>query len=115
MPNRKATPLSVRKGRPTTLKGRWKLLVNDMGGVDKLAEAVGVTTKTVWRWGTFRDLPGRPAAKLVTQIALARGLPDPMGALEPAELVAMAREMDCETALAAGEDMPPESGRKTPV
>lgn len=60
--------------RPTTLKGPYLALANAVGGVVALAELVGVSRMTLYRWSAGEHPPSGPALRLLRRIAAERGV-----------------------------------------
>jgi transposase-like protein len=62
--------------RNTVFTGAWRKLVEARGGVAKLAEELGVSPSTLWKW--YRGYPmSRANKRYVHEYASRRGLPDP--------------------------------------
>ena len=59
--------------RPTTLPGPWAQLAQAAGGVGELARLLGVSRRTVERWGTG-VLPGAIVQEHVVAFAKRRGV-----------------------------------------
>lgn len=69
---------STRKpmGRPSTLPEPWLSLATAYGGVQRLAEACGVSERQLRRWGTGVR-PGAMVRKAVNAMARRRGIAEP--------------------------------------
>jgi hypothetical protein len=63
----------------TTLPSPWRELAAALGGVAQLAEACGVTTRTVQRWARGELTPGPIVKRHVGALAKRRGLEEPWG------------------------------------
>jgi hypothetical protein len=61
----------------TTLPEPWRALAAALGGVAQLAEACGVTTRTLQRWARAELTPGPIVQKHVRTLAKRRGLAEP--------------------------------------
>ena len=59
--------------RPTTLPGPWAQLAQAAGGVGELARLLGVSRRTIERWGGG-VLPGTIVQEHVTAFAKRRGV-----------------------------------------
>jgi DNA-binding transcriptional regulator YdaS (Cro superfamily) len=66
--------------RRTSLEGRWLKLADKAGGVKRLAEALGVSPSTVYRWGTGRTTRGL-WIRAVRAYAKELRVPDPTASL----------------------------------
>jgi hypothetical protein len=60
-------------GRPTTLTGGWRELAAHVGGVGRLAALLGVSRRTIERWGGG-VLPSPIVRDHVTAFARRRGI-----------------------------------------
>lgn len=63
--------------RRTTLSGPWLALSRALGGVAGLAEALGVTTRTVGRWAAGTTIASELQRRDVVQRLRRRGLASP--------------------------------------
>lgn len=63
--------------RPTTLPEPWDALAHALGGVAELAEALGVTTRTVHRWADGEREPSSLQKRDVRDRLRRRGLKAP--------------------------------------
>lgn len=63
-------------GRPTTMPEAWARLADAAGGVAPLAEALGVTTMTLWRWSKGGKM-SRTARMVLETFCKRRRLPIP--------------------------------------
>lgn len=64
-------------GRPIEMEGPWGAMATAAGGVNKLAEMLGVTTMTVWRWSQGGKMQG-PARIVVESTAERLGVRSPL-------------------------------------
>ena len=64
-------------GKPIQLSGPMAELAHHFGSVTALAEALGVTLRTIQRWDNGDLNPRAPARKLMAVIAKARRLEPP--------------------------------------
>ncbi len=71
------TPTGRRVGKPIQMTGPVADIAKAVGGVDKLAELVGVDRRTVGRWADGSRSPSGPAKKILGQVAAKHGLPPP--------------------------------------
>jgi hypothetical protein len=62
--------------RKTSLEGAWLQLAESAGGVGKLAEALGVSQSSIYRWGMGQPLKTL-ARTAVQRYAKRRRLADP--------------------------------------
>lgn len=60
--------------RQTTIRGPLRRLVDALGGVIAAAEALGVTRRTLLRWGRGETRPGEEDRKRVVQVARQMGI-----------------------------------------
>ena len=60
--------------RPTTLTGPWLALATGAGGVGELARLLGVSRRTVERWGSGDRVPGAIVQAHVIAFAKRRGV-----------------------------------------
>ena len=65
------------KGRPLTLREPYGTLARSMGGLGKLAEALGVAPRTIRDWSNGRTSPQGPSLILLNQHLTKRKL-DPV-------------------------------------
>lgn len=63
--------------RATTLPPRWAALAAALGGVEALAKACGVSTTTIWRWGSGENVPGQLVRQHVAALAKRKNLASP--------------------------------------
>lgn len=63
--------------RPTAIDGPLAALVAHAGGVEALADALGVSRLTVYRWWSGDRTPSTIAARAVNDWAKRRRLPEP--------------------------------------
>jgi hypothetical protein len=68
----------TRKGRPIALKGFYGDLARALGGVDRMSEETGASTRTIRDWANGKTRPDGPARKILRQLLVEHGLdPDP--------------------------------------
>ena len=68
---------SARVGRKIEVDGPWGELARAAGGMKELAESLGVSTSTLWRWVTEK-VPARKSTRImVAAKAAALGVDDP--------------------------------------
>ena len=90
----KKTPEHVEKrGQPTKLTGPLGELVEALGGVQALADAIGVTTRTINRWGTAEVWPPpKPARLALAALAVQHKVDPPFPIEDGAPMPAWLRE-----------------------
>lgn len=64
--------------RVTSLRGDWAALAEAYGGVQGLADALGVSPQSVWSWGTGRREVVRTTAIAVQALARRKRLESPV-------------------------------------
>jgi hypothetical protein len=64
-------------GRPTTLPEPWCLLVERLGSVQAVADALHSTPWTISRWATGQRAPRGPALALIEQVFRKHRVPVP--------------------------------------
>ena len=64
---------------PLTIRGPWLALVQHAGSVSALAEAIGVTRRTLHRWIAGTSWPGPFTRAYVDNLAARHDLPTPFG------------------------------------
>jgi hypothetical protein len=68
----------VKMGRPTDLEGPWADMCDAAGGFIKLAELLGTTKMTLWRWTRGAvNIPG-PARVAIEAVAFKLGVKNPL-------------------------------------
>lgn len=63
--------------RPTTAPSPWRELLEQVGGVQALADAVRVKRNTVYRWWTHGVVPGPNTVVVVNALFRIYGLEPP--------------------------------------
>ena len=63
--------------RPTTFPARWAPLLASAGGVEALAESLGVPVRTLRSWAAGTREPAKFAKRAVSDWARRRKLEDP--------------------------------------
>lgn len=61
--------------RGTAFKGEWLKLAEAYGGVQALADAVGVSYSTLHRWAVRGDPVPAPSRRVLAMLAAEKGLP----------------------------------------
>lgn len=64
--------------RETTLGKPWRPLLRALGGNAQLAEELGISTMTLWRWGANNGAIPIPAQKLIRMVAERHGVSSPL-------------------------------------
>jgi hypothetical protein len=64
--------------RPTVLTGAWGALADKYGGVPALAEAIGVSPRTVLRWANGEMLPRGPERLAIAWVAKQKRVESPV-------------------------------------
>jgi len=77
---KRAVPMDetpTKMGRPMGLRGPLRELAEALGGVEKLANEIGMTDRTVRRWSAGMIVPPRPVRLLLAGLARHHGITPP--------------------------------------
>ena len=64
-------------GRTTNMRGAWKALADALGGVGKLADALGRNRSTIERWASGERVPPVEVQAAVGELAARHGVAMP--------------------------------------
>jgi hypothetical protein len=73
----KKPEVPAKMGRPIGLRGPLRALADILGGVDRLADEVGVRSRTIHRWGVGLLVPRRPTRLTLAALARLHGIEPP--------------------------------------